>query len=134
MCNHLHENSKPIPKSGIGWKLFVLSSNGQLGSIFGIRSIYQKVGRSKYITWNFYSSYVGVGDGFCFFTTKKEAENLLHDLHKDRFYGNVILVKIFYQGGMGEHKENSITSRRSYETALCKKFKLHEDENNKYSF
>ncbi len=120
MCNNLHSDSKPIPKSGYGWKIIILSTgtNQTLSAVD--HSIYTKNERGI-IEW---SNKTGNG-GFCFFLTKKEALRANKSWDWTRYcQGKQKIVKIRYFDGMGKHQEIHFITNHTFEIALCKKFRF----------
>lgn len=140
MCNNLHPDSKKIPLSGIGWKIFYPydlypfvdypSKKTVLIALF-TRSSYE-LNHGETAIWN---SSMEANSGFCFFLSKEEAEKALIALkeYNDVFFKDSVIVKITYEEGLGSHEENSIINGKSFHTAICKKFRLHRDSKQKYS-
>jgi len=124
MCNNLHKDSQPIEKQGVGWKIFLVDIKKYLKQPFAERSRYKKR-KDGSVSWIKTMKY---GQGFCFFTDQEEADKLLKDLKDDVFYSKCVVVKIRYEKGLGEHDESGVTHVGSYKTALCRNFRLHEDE------
>ena len=116
MCNRLHENSKPIKKSGKGWKVFSKQGKKLYTWFTG-----QVVPLNKSIVWKDKFNGWDNGDGFCFFLTKKEAkrclDNCVHDIKDD------VILPITYSVGLGKHLEDGITKGK-YLIALCKEYSI----------
>lgn len=130
MCNSLHHDSKPIPESGVGYKIMD-KYYGEMKPVFGGKSRYWQ-GDDGWIKWkpNFYwdntadqSNY-----GFCFFRTKKGAERLLADCRKiDRKnYTQCLVKKIEYRKGLGCHEEGGVITGKFFTTSICKEFRILE--------
>ena len=105
MCNSLHEDSQPIPKSGLAWKVFS-KINGKLYP--WSCHIYNPYIPGKWYRW----SRPEEGDGFCFLLTRQQAREF-------KCRGDVIL-RIEYRGGLGCHKSDGVT------VAICKEFRIIE--------
>lgn len=127
MCNFLHNNSKPIKESGIGWKLFSVDVYNRLHPLcVGNQNTY--IVKEGKVSWR------GRGDGFCFFLDKKEA-NKAKKLWQEASIGYMgdipdVLLKIKYSQGLGEHLECSFISDTRIKIALCKEFTINPDEKN----
>lgn len=125
MCNSLHKTSKAIPKSGDGWKIFRLVPSKPLMPLFSSTAyISNKDGSISYK-----DMLVGLGDGFCFFLTEREAKRamkLLVELNPTK-YSNLVAVKIKYNRGLGTHCEKHFISGKRFQVALCGNFRIHKD-------
>ena len=120
MCNRLHADFKKIKSEGFGYKIFGPKNT----PCFSIGPYFVKEERIKW-EWG------GINDGFCFFTSKKEALRLLKKLKGirssfDEGYINHYICKIKYSGGIGKHEEDNIITGETYITAICKEFKILE--------
>ncbi len=122
MCNSLHEDHKPIPAKGFGYKVFQKNN----ASCFCVQE-YQ-VHTSGWIKWD-----VGHGDGFCFFLTISEAQRMLStwELGFRRDNGLVnpkgrTIKKIEYKHGLGSCYEKNLVGEREFTIALCKEFRIIE--------
>jgi len=123
MCNSLHQDSKPIPTKGFGWKIFTGD-----GPLF-IHSSDQKEYLKDQNGWIFWGS--SYGEGFTFFLDKSEATKLLLDLvhFNPNVFSDSKIKKVKYNFGLGTHPENNIVSWNDiYQIALCKSFKIMERE------
>jgi hypothetical protein len=122
MCNSVHLDTKPIKKTGVGYKLFATKLVGQrYRPIFTDRLYKKKYYKGKkWVIWNEASE-----EGFCFFLTKKEAQKLLNNLRKDEdgSYENIKIKKIQYEGGLGKHWEDGITEK-VFLIGLCTHFRI----------
>lgn len=68
--------------------------------------------------------------GFCFFLYKPEDWIAFRFAHE-----NIICLRIKYKDGLGKHIERNFLEGESIEIALCKSFKLIDnEENKKYHF
>lgn len=120
MCNELHHDSTPINESGFGWKIFNVDKQGNFYSL--VFEIYFENGEAQ---WN---KEAKEGSGFCFFLTKEEAERAKIAWENRNTTVNCVVKKIAYHGGLGKHQERSFIYPESFETALCTKFKVLEEE------
>lgn len=116
MCNSLHPDSKPIPKTGYGWKIVNIDPQGNIcTAVFHVK---YKSGKDGMIKWD-----EGDDGGFCFFLLKKEAvrANMAHtwSSHLEQK-----VVKIRYGNGLGKHNETSFVGSYSFKIALCKEFRF----------
>jgi len=121
MYNELHKDSKPIPETGTGWKLFQVF-DGNYAPITTIPECGDPIFQINEVNiWNGYKNH-----GFCFFLYKSEAINLRKDWIRDGGYyeEDYVVLPIKYAGGMGTHQEDNITDFHSYQIALCKEFKI----------
>lgn len=130
MCNLVHEEYKPIEKSGYAWKLFSKNLHGNLVQLFSMdlyeKDIYEKDDYSSWISWSKHSFN---GDGFCAFASKEEAERALQDLQRgitDREYSDATLREIQYEGGLALQKEPRMVCGKVYETIIIKRFRIIE--------
>ena len=117
MCNFLHDKYSKIKPAGIGYKIF-----GPNQSPCFIDDSYQfedKSGNNRWISWK--KDYIG--DGFCFFVSKREAFRLLKELSYYGFSDHYVYT-IEYSQGLGKHIENNITVKKVYTTAICKRFQI----------
>lgn len=121
MCNRLHVDSRPIPESGEGWKIFGVSVNSELSSLFkGDRYLKENDG---FVLWK---NQFGDGqeqNGFCFLLSEKEAIRL----YKDLSYVCSLVLKINYRKGLAKHMQKGIVAGYEFETALCKEFSVVDD-------
>lgn len=122
MCNSLHDYSTPIPEEGYGYKIFRFFDDEDFYSVFS-HIEYQSY-EDGYAKWMFADR----DQGFCFCLSKEECERLRNDLRKFDGYDNCVVRKIHYRKGLGQHREYSITVYTCYETALCKEFKILNEE------
>lgn len=141
MCNSLHYNSQPIPKSGYGWKIFSVR-DGVLGSMRDCEDLESTyiLSDKKYIVWEKIFEYNlielqrainGMDMGFCFFRNFKDARIILKKWTASFPRQKFICLKIKYEEGMGKHREDKIIDYTDVEVALCKKFSLFYPENAK---
>ena len=129
MCNCLHKDSKPIPKVGVGYKLFHTYHDKSIKkgptSIVGLvlSDVYVKEYKKQNIKW------LGgnIDGGFCFFLTRNDAFKAATQWGNRRYAGKTKVVKIHYSGGMGKHVDNGFTGL-PLPIALCKQFRLHSSE------
>ena len=122
MCNKLHSDSKPIKASGVGYKLFTKGSKGIRYPM--AKDIRYEKEHDGWIVWDSSIALCLIKDnGFCFLLSLKEARRLLRHWTAS----NCVSHRILYEGGLGKHKENNITSQGSYITALCKRFRIMEE-------
>ena len=116
MCNYLHPNSKPIPLSGIGYK--IVNSLG--GPVFN--SVLRPYPIGKWIKWN---TDANSSMGFCFFLNYEVAVKCHKALKVyGKYYQQSRIVKIEYKQGLGKHAENNIILEKLFCIALCKSFKI----------
>lgn len=128
MCNRLHPESTPIPKTGIGYKIFVAfeEEDYEMVSLIKLQT-YQK-DQNGLITFN---AYEFEGEGFCFFLDKQHAESIFNvwlqgrRFNKDRYF----LKEIEYFDGLGKHYEPNFIMGQVAEVALCKSFRIKETPN-----
>jgi len=117
MCNSLHSNSVPIPKTGYGWKIVNIDREGNIYA--AVLHVKYKSGKDGIIKWD------EKDGGFCFFLSKKEAirANIAHvwPLNLEQ---KIIKIKIRYGDGLGKHNETKFIGGYSFEIALCKKFRF----------
>jgi hypothetical protein len=120
MCNLLHDNSKSIKESGIGYKVCSVFKGKSPSSIMHDCI---KFRRGKRHDWD--TAYEG--DGFCFFLNKKEAERL-SKMWDDESNSNdkrkTAVFEIKYWGGLGTHLERNIIEGDPFMIALCKSFQI----------
>lgn len=114
MCNALHNDYKPIPEKGTGWKLFEIKG----------QEICQWIHKDKYISdiplhkGGIVSWQGNENEGFCFFNDKETARYIANSI------GIGKLLEIEYGGGMGEHMETKLKTNEEIKIALCKSFRL----------
>lgn len=126
MCNYTHEDSKPIPPEGLGWKIFD-TVDGVLVSCFKQRSYFNKgypnIVNNVGIEWR---NHFDGGDGFCFFRTRKEARRALRVLKNDfgSTFSGCVIRRIAYRGGLGEHTEKGMVFNHSFSTCIATWFKV----------
>jgi glycosyltransferase involved in cell wall biosynthesis len=118
MCNYLHENFKPIKKTGFGYKIFTYepSSRNYFKPMFqdGAESF-----KSKEINkWNS-KKFKNRGDGFCFFLTERVAKKFLLFYHHSSKIRTIRKIK--YRKGLGK------CTHRSGTYSICKEFKILEE-------
>jgi hypothetical protein len=125
MCNEIHEDSRKIPKTGEGFKIFTFHGT----------SFYQMTGicqNSPYdctndgrVVWDKYLA-ASDDDGFCFFLKKEDALLILKEWQKSFPTETFVLLPIKYWGGLGKHMEERIIHYPAciVEIALCKEFKI----------
>ena len=122
MCNCLHPESKPIPKSGIGWKLF--RPNGDMLQFGG--GAY-KTDPDGWVRWHWRGEWHDEDNcGFCFFRTKRGAEKWAQEWYNHTRRNIVTLCKIEYEDGLGSHVEHHFIHPHRVTTALCRKFRVIE--------
>lgn len=120
MCNDLHENFKPIKKTGFGYKIFTYepSSRNHFKPMFpdGAESF-----KSKEINkWNS-KKFKNRGDGFCFFLTERVAKNFLLFYPHPHSSKIRTIRKIKYRKGLGKVRHMISTYY------LCKEFQILKD-------
>lgn len=127
MCNRRHRDGVPIKRHGIGWKIFDQTTDSKSGALANLVTCFggapispQKSGLVK---WK--SKMAPDGEGFCFFLTKEEAERCLVTLNSPI---NPIIKKLHFYGGIEKHQEVGIKSGYSFETALCKSYRILTEE------
>jgi len=136
MCNRIHEDSiVPKRKSGIGYKLFIPKNRNYPSSYYSIIiNTHYKQDEDGWIRWDnslFCEEVLptNVNLGFCFFTSKKEAEksNLLWNNRPGRYIisdlGFTEVHKIQYKKAFAKHMEPGFISP-SVKISLCKEFKI----------
>jgi len=114
MCNHLHDDSKPIKQSGIGWKVFTKIGN----EYYTMAQPLVKFNNEEKNIWNEKGS--NIGDGFCFLLSKHSAEKL----RKVWMDPKCVIKRIRFSKGLGRHIENGIASHCPISMALCKEFEI----------
>jgi hypothetical protein len=115
----LHGDSKLIPKTGFGYKIFERRES-KLTPMCDSFS-FGKLG--KWVKWDS-DRFGGKGIGFCFFLTKEEADRLLLAWNKDTGIRKCIIMQIEYNNGLGTHSEHNIMCGRSFQIALCREFRI----------
>lgn len=131
MCNLLHEDSQPIPETGIGWKLFRKGMNGQLLTLSVCNEIeHYCFSENESVKWNDSFKLIwGAKNvfGFCFLLTEELAREVLIKwafavAHSEKEF---LIARIEYKGGLGKHTElEFLGSDFPVEIALCKEFKV----------
>ena len=148
MCNRLIPNIdrswfsseyeyRHIPKNGIGYKIF---RKGGLSLIDG-ESYVRTRERNGWIQWHFSRHF-----GFCFFRTRKAAEDCLDTIKKEKSKGEVYentylyglwnyltiedleVREIEYRRGLLERLEYNFTTTKVQRVALCKMFRILPEE------
>lgn len=139
MCNEVHPDATPILTEGFGWKFFSKKAKDVYwpSSDPDENRLYQCVGCfERYATdgpfsckWNGLSELSvkeeDVEYGFCFFPqrpTEKEIEIIKEAFHSTN--SDIVLRRIFYTQGLGQHKETAFVSGREFTIGICKHFKL----------
>jgi hypothetical protein len=135
MCNELHEESRPIPASGAGLKMFSVdpASPDLFLPWLGPGRLYE-ADADGWITWQEGRR----GDGFAFFRGPGEA-NVYYDYlchryetiwvggkyrrHVPTWRSGILIVlqEIEYDSGLGEHREAGM---QNCTIALCKRFRI----------
>lgn len=120
MCNTLHGDFTKIKPNGFGYKIFDEGDSPCFGVFKKPYSM-----ENSWIKWDMGN----IKDGFCFFTSKKEAIRLLKDLREankyKRGYNTHYIKRIKYKQGLGLHNENNITNKGEiYIIAICKEFQI----------
>jgi hypothetical protein len=124
MCNTLHKHHQKINKTGIGYKIFeVIHYNGTVmyrpmffrGRVFDTKSFNKWNGKLV--------DGIG-GDGFCFFLTKRGAQN--YKYLYTRISRRLYIFKIKYKKGLGKMRHRP--GKRSYTFSICKEFKILENK------
>lgn len=122
MCNYLHLDSQPIPKSGKGWKIFERQKKRLLG-LLGVEYVLT----NDWVKWDKEDEIGGLfpsGDGFCFFLTKEEADRV-NGLWNRICTRQTIVVEIEYDEGLGTHTDKGMMGEDCpVEIALCKAFRV----------
>lgn len=132
MCNLLHNNSKPIPEKGIGWKVFQILPKGKLGSWNWPDREYTL--SRRYTKWEaknlntrgiFYLDMSSDKSGFCFYINRKEAIKTRDEYNKKYKARNshirYTVKKIKYRRGLGKHIEEG-----HGEIGIVKEYKLFD--------
>lgn len=120
MCNWIHKNIESIKfkENGNGWKLFRYGYPKLLPLCYGN---YRKR-KDGWIEWDKEDQ---IGDGFCFFYTRKEAQRALRDWkEKATLSKNSVLRKIQYRNSVAKQKEDNFITGIIYEIGICKEFKI----------
>jgi hypothetical protein len=125
MCNYSMANSKIIPESGYGWKIFRKKDKDLLFPCFWDHP-YTK-GEDNWITWT--NNLSGQKEiGFCFFPTREEARKCLYELKNMSsspfYYSNNVIRRIEYKQGIEEHITNKIVNDTPFRSCLAKKFRI----------
>jgi len=133
MCNTIHTDKKSrvrkIKPEGIGWKLFEQSKTipVKLLSLVALIS-YDNCSSDGWIGWN--SKMQPKEGGFCFFKTKKAAEDALviwktYSLCAKNPSLNPFTKKIEYSGGLVTQTERGFVGNlHPIRMGLCKSFKV----------
>ena len=128
MCNYLHDNYKPIPKKGFGWKIFQVK-NGELCSL--LAGDFYKKNEGEWVEWDW-----RYGDGFCFYLSRDEARRALREwVKRDPLLSEMYKIKykvafIEYEKGLGSFVEKNMIKGCDFEIALCQKFRVINKESN----
>ena len=105
MCNSLHKDSKPIPKTGKGYKLFAKHGTGTLLPLCFWKGSYSN-DPNEGIKWIPRDNKDG---GFCIFPTKKDAQFVKRHWAKGagsiKIIYSTILTRVSYKDGKGRHAE-----------------------------
>jgi len=133
MCNNLHEEGfRPIPKHGVGWKIFGIGvtspdDNSEL-SISSIHGTIFERAEDGWVEWK----WSGIEEknrefGFCFFLKRRDAVDAAKKWYQ--CIGNdcnpcetCVVMKIEYDQGLGEYNENNFI--KGVRTALAKRFRI----------
>lgn len=130
MCNRLHDNSKPTPKCGYGYKLFqrFTYTEGVFSPLYGSENIYHADKRG-WVKWKigFSTDFFPGSFGFCFFRSSKTAMRVLNYYGNDR---DIVMKRIQYRRGLGHHIETKMIGGMRIPIALCKEFKILEERPN----
>jgi len=113
MCNSLYEDSKPISKEGLGWKVFEKINSKLYPWASGDRKGLKPYIPGKWYRW----SRPQEGDGFCFILTRSEARKFQHISG-----GGDVIRRIEYRGGLGCHFDDYLCVKM----AICKQFRIIE--------
>jgi hypothetical protein len=118
MCNEFHNrDAKPIPEDGIGYKIFtVIKTGGVLHPLMSLRLYRRK--ENDFAVWKDNSE----DEGFCFFVTRKAAEETLPHFEHQR--GRKVIRTILYKKAVNSKSfiERGM-SANDPRIALCKRFK-----------
>jgi len=118
MCNFRHENSKSLRNaSGIGYKIFEIPDRTMVG---GKEYHYDS---DRWVSWR----KDGVGDGFCVFTERLEAEDCCLQWASESYYrGKYVVEVVKYEKAVCSHIEKNIfiLEGPGYNVLLVKRFKV----------
>jgi hypothetical protein len=122
MCNKLHGKVKKLKRTGIGYKIFSIHF---VDDKIELSPMFAPPGTPRYSIqmknkWN--RKYNSYDDGFCFFSTKRQAIWYKYD---NSWYNSPArkIYKIQYSKGLGKisHKQGSV-GKLTF--SLCKEFKI----------
>ena len=149
MCNNLQNEYEPIPESGTGYKLFTkscynfLTLCGEMSSYKGENG--QPIDITKeFAIWNdnyhteankmaSFDPNLTEPFGFCFFTDWATAKFAIDKWPQFARSGEpkVCICRIEYRKGIGEHIETRMLIRDWIKVALCKEFRIIEEDSQK---
>jgi len=125
----LHEEGfRPIPKRGVGWKIFGVgaqSPNDCEGLVIGsVHGVVFKRDRDGWVAWKWEDD--PKDRGFCFFLKRKDAVSAarkwLETINRNPGETCVVL-KIEYEGGLGECDEHRFVGG-TVRVALARRFRI----------
>lgn len=123
MCNYVHEYHKPIPKKGIGYKLFLCDQSNNLIGLFSHQPYLIDRRCAKGNEWVEFDSHdFHKESGFCFFLTEGEALSC-RELISPPKKNDTLIIKIQYNDGICKQWEDKMIFGEIFNTALCKKFR-----------
>lgn len=123
MCNYVHypkDHEELKSTSGIGYKLVKSPWGDEIYPVCGYIPFLK--GSDKYIHWGDTDEVV-LGDGFCFFFTKFEAERA-KSIWEERTEDKLILKTISYRGALCKQQETKFVLGKSFTVGICKSFKF----------
>ena len=136
MCNKFHQdpiyNPRPISKNGTAWKIFedYQDPTGKQrligpwgGEYFNKHS--QIIEPTQWVTWSNEIDAEFIGDGFCAFANKEDAEAYFKYELSDfpLMYNKRKMLEIEYKMGVGQITSREINGN-PYEIIIVKKFRI----------
>lgn len=134
MCNNLHEEGfRPIPKRGVGWKIFGINvvppADCDTMIITSIHGVAFKRADDGWVEWK-WNDVDERHRGFCFFLKQRDAIDGARkwcqsiDYYGCKPYKTYIVLKIEYDQGLGECNESNFIEGEVVRIALAKRFRI----------
>lgn len=121
--------AKPIKEEGTGYKIVrvPIYKDGRNLTVKPMVA-YPPVPINEWMEWD--GGKLRPGDGFCFFTNKKEAKRALHlwCCDTDHTKASYIILKVKYKGGIESRLEYYMVIGKAIRVALCTKLYITEEK------